>query len=280
MGLSNSVCSLNLCSIETALEMADINGGLENYLHMDWVSADVLVPDYLQSSPECPEKGRYFLIKNGGGFVPICTYHHPDKSVIYSLVMEAYINRLLTYEGAEFIMGAQGKHTGIDDLIAIIRNKGFEERKKGFEEGWRAWTKGKDAVDCSGLAIEAMRDALEGIFRNSTLIPDTGAVNLGHLEDGFPYTEKVETSAIPSNMADPCLELKPGDFCIVKALRPHTTIFLGRYREKNGDNNAYWIWASNTQNKTAIFTHGDFCQAFECFENQTVSRWTLKKYTP
>lgn len=273
MGLSNSICSLNLRSIETALELADINGALENYLHMEWVSADILVPDYLQSFPECPEKGRYFLIKNEANFVPVCTYHHPDKSVICSLIMEAYINRLLTYEGAEFIMGAQGKHTGIKDLIAIIDIQ-------GFEKGWSAWTKGKDAVDCSALAIEAMRDALEGIYRNSTLIPDTGAVNLGHLEEGFSYTEKVKTSTIPLDMTDPCLELKPGDLCIIKAPLPHTTIFLGRYREKKGDNNAYWIWASDSLSNTAIFTHGDFCKAFKKYRDQTVSRWTLKKYTP
>ena len=44
------------------------------------------------------------------------------------------------------------KHTGIDDMLHIIYND-------GFEKGWNAWMKG-NAIDCSALSIEAMRDAL------------------------------------------------------------------------------------------------------------------------
>lgn len=272
MDFLDPVCSLNLRSIETAVVMADLEGALENYLSLGWVSAGVLVPGYLRSSPECPGKGRYFLIDDGsGGFVPVCTYHHPDKAVIYALVMEAYINRLLMYENTEFVMGAQGKRTGIDDLLHIIYND-------GFEKGWRTWAGGK-AIDCSGLAIEAMRDALEGIYRNNSLIPDTNALSLGKYEGKYPYTEKVKTSVNPSEMADPCLELKPGDLCIIKNL-PHTTIFLGRYRKKTGDNTPYWIWASGSRKKVVVFTHDQFRKAYTGFKDQAVSRWTLKKYVP
>ena len=272
MDISNPICSLNTRSIETALVMADLEGALGDYRSTGWQSVRVLVPAYLRSVPVCPSKGRYFLVEDGSGdFVPVCSYHHPDKAVIYSLVMEAYINRLLMYDGTDFVMGAQGKHTGIDDMLHIIYND-------GFEKGWNAWMKG-NAIDCSALSIEAMRDALNIVYHDNALIPDTNALNLGKYTGKCPYTEKVKTSVRPSDMKDPCLELKPGDMCIIKNL-PHTTIFLGRYRKKTGDNTPYWIWASSSKHKVRVFTHDEFRKAYKGFKEQAVSRWNLKKYKP
>ncbi|WP_152567534.1 hypothetical protein [Methanococcoides methylutens] len=249
--------------------MAEIDGVTDN-IATNWISTDKLVPEYLTNHPVCPSKGRYFLVRDESGyFVPICSYHSTDRDLINSMIIDAYLKRLLTYKGMEFIMGAQGKRTRIDDLLHIIYNK-------GFEKGWEVWTK-ENAIDCSALAIESMRDALEEIYHNSTLIPDTTALNLGKVEGKYPYTKQIKTSVKPSDMADPCSELKPGDMCIITGSSPHTTIFLGRFREKEGDNNPYWIWASGSKGKVDIFTHERF-QYFYKRSKQVVSRWDLKKY--
>ncbi|HII01351.1 TPA: hypothetical protein HA351_06770 [Methanosarcinaceae archaeon] len=273
MDPSRNICSLNMRSIETALVMADLEGALDDNRSTNWHPANLLSPAYLKSLPMCPAKGRYFLIEDGSGeLVPVCSYHQGDKAVINSLIMEIYVNRLLMYEGMEFIMGAQGKRTGIRDMLRIISIE-------GFEKGWNAWKK-ENAVDCSALAIEAIRDSLGIVYHDNALIPDTKALNLGKLKGNFSYTEKVKTSLIPSDMKDPCNELKPGDLCIIMAPLPHTTIFLGRYREKTGDNTPYWIWASDGKGKVAVFTHDEFRKAFGKYKEQAVSRWNLEKYVP
>lgn len=272
MDPSGNICSLNMHSIETALVMADLEGALDVSSSTNWHPVNMLSPDYLKPLPVCPAKGRYFLIEDGsGGLVPVCSYHHSDRAFINSLIMEIYVNRLLMYDGTDFVMGAQGKHTGIDDMLHIIYND-------GFEKGWNAWMKG-NAIDCSALSIEAMRDALNIIYHDNALIPDTNALNLGKYTGKYPYTQKVKTSVRPSDMTDPCLELKPGDMCIIKSL-PHTTIFLGRCRKKTGDNTPYWIWASSSKHKVRVFTHDEFRKAYKHFKEQAVSRWNLKNYNP
>ncbi|MCQ1536079.1 hypothetical protein FTO70_10385 [Methanosarcina sp. KYL-1] len=276
MDFLDPLCSLNLRSVETALELADLEGGLDGCRSKNWHPVNILVPAYLNPTPLCPSKGRYFLIEDGSGeLIPICSYHHRDKAFINSLIMEIYVNRLFMYEGMDFIMGAQGKRTGIDDLLHILFN---DIKKDGFKKAWDVWMK-ENAVDCSALAIEAIRDALEMVYHNNTLIPDTNALSLGKYEGKYPYTEKVKTSVRPADMTDPCLELKPGDLCIIKDL-PHTTVFLGRYREKKGDNTPYWIWASTGKGKIAIFTHEEFRKAYKNDKEQAVSRWNLRNYNP
>lgn len=266
--MTDALCALSLRSIETAAVMADeyLTG-----LQGDWLSVAVLIPDYLRGSERCPRsKGRYFLHRVPGGFEPVCTVHSADRALVTRWILEAFIVRLLYYENTDFIMGAQGRRSDLGDLLHMVEVEGYA--------GWLAYVN-SSAIDCSGLAIEAMRDALESLYVEPALIPDTTAKGLGQLEGSYPYTEKVTVSQRPSRMVDPTVELQPGDLCI-SGEPGHTTIYLGRYLEKRGDRTPYWIWASASQKKVLVFTHDEYRRLYNGSKFEQVARWKLKSYAP
>lgn len=272
MNPSSAICAMTLRTVQTGVEMADMASALPAG-HPRYVSPAFLAPNYVTGRMACPGKGTYWLIAQGEGYEAVCTCHSPREAVA-PLIIDTFICRILQYTDYEFLMAAQGKRTGLGALISMCINY-------PLSKAWSAYSSGK-AIDCSGLAIEAMRDALTGLFREPALLADAGARTLGHLTEKYKYTQPAPVTQRPSAMADPTQFLQPGDICIVTPGQnmAHTTIYLGCCRSAAGDNTPYWIWASTSKGKIAVFSHEEYRKAYADAPAEKVMRWKLTDYQP
>lgn len=273
MDTTAKICAISLSALQQGVEMADSLDELPP-THPLYLSPQFLVPEYLRSLPACPSKGSYWLLgQPDGGYLAVCTVHTPREKVM-PLILDTFICRILQYVDDDFVMVAQGKRTGISELLRMCAIYPLSTAWKAYSEG--------HAVDCSALAVEAMRDALGGLFPGGALLPDAGARTLGHLSHPYAYTEVISLPLRPSAMEDPTLLLQPGDICIVTpgVNMAHTTVYLGPYRKASGDATPYWIWASDAKKKIAVFTHQEYRDAFGHAPAETVARWKLKDYRP
>lgn len=273
MDTSQALCAITLRTIEKGVEMADSLDELPP-THPLYLNPQFLVPEYLRSLPACSSKGTYWLLgRPDGAYQAVCTVHTPREKVM-PLILDTFICRILQYVDDDFVMVAQGRRTGISELLRMCAIY-------PLSTAWKAYCEGH-AVDCSGLAVEAMRDALGGLYPGGALLPDAGARTLGHLPDPYAYTEVISLPQRPSAMDDPTKLLQPGDICIVTegVNMAHTTIYLGPYRQASGDGTPCWIWASSARKKIAVFTHEEYRAAFRDAPAETVARWKLKDYQP